>query len=749
MQASPGHGEPITLSGPHYDRAKEAKEFDDTKAGVKGLVDSGVAKVPRLFIHPPQNLHDLSSGMDGTATGLEVPIIDMMGCQDSRRRDVVNDLRRASETWGFFQIVNHGVPAAVMDGMLEAVQQFHEQPEGVKRKWYSKDDARKFRYDSNGDLFRSQVAAWRDTLLFDFSSGVLDPEEVPLLCRKPVFEYEEHIEKLKRSLCELLSDALGLDSGYLGEIECMESKRIVGHYYPICPEPELTLGTINHSDATFLTLLLQNNHGSLQVRHQNPWVDVSPVPGAILANIGDFMQLVSNDKFKSGVHRVLARRTGPWVSVACFLFPGGIQKSKPYGPIKELLDENHPPLYRQTSFADYLRYFHSRNGLNGESLLPHFRMIQTSPDHGHIVTHCDPVYDRAKELQEFDETKAGVKGLVDSGVTKIPRIFIHPPENLHGLSSNKNGTGLQLPIIDLRGCWDSRRRDINDGIREASEAWGFFQIINHGIPLDVMDSMLEGVKKFHEQQVEVKKELYSRDGTKRVRYFCNGDLFQSKAATWRDSILFDFQDGVLDPEAVPSICREAVFEYQKHMAKLKTSLYELFSEALGLGSDYLSGTECMKSEIVIGHYYPACPEPELTLGTINHSDLPCLTLLLQDHHGGLQVLHENHWVDVVPVKGAILANIGDFMQLLTNDKFKSVEHRVLAGQVGPRVSVACFLSPGGMQKTKPFGPIKELLSETNPPIYKETSVLEYAAHYISHGLSGNSALPHFRIRDSK
>ncbi|KAL3717334.1 hypothetical protein ACJRO7_008848 [Eucalyptus globulus] len=375
--------------------------------------------------------------------------------------------------------------------------------------------------------------------------------------------------------------------------------------------------------------------------------------------------------------------------------------------------------------------------------------MQTLSSHARFITRCDRDYDRAKELQEFDETKAGVKGLVDSGVTMIPRIFIHPPENLRGLSSNSNGIGLQVPIIDLRGCRDFRRQDVIDGIREASETWGFFQMINHGIPLDVMDSMLEGVKKFHEQQVEAKKELYSRDGTKRVRYYCNGDLFLSKAATWRDSVIFDFQDGALDLEAVPPICREAVSKFEKHIAELKTSLAELLSEALGLGSDYLSGTECMKSETLMGHYYPACPEPELTLGTLNHSDLSFLTLLLQDHHGGLQVLQQNHWVDVVPVKGSLLANIGDLMQLVSNDKFKSVQHRVLAGRDGPRVSVACFFTWSRMQKTKPFGPIKELLSENNPPIYKETSLSEYVTHYTSHGLSGNSALPHFRISDSK
>ncbi|KAK3407173.1 hypothetical protein EUGRSUZ_K03273 [Eucalyptus grandis] len=375
-------------------------------------------------------------------------------------------------------------------------------------------------------------------------------------------------------------------------------------------------------------------------------------------------------------------------------------------------------------------------------------MKQTLPSHGQLITPCDLDFDRVKELQEFDETRAGVKGLVDSGATKVPRIFIHPHENSHSLPSDANGTNLQIPIVDLRGYRDSRRKDVINGIRKASEAWGFFQIINHGIPLDVMDNMLEGVKKFHEQRVEVKKELYSRDVEKTVRYFCSRDLFVLKAAAWKDTVVFDFQDGDLEPEAVPPICRDAVFEYEKHIAELKTSLAELLSEALGLSSDYLSGAECMKSETVLGHYYPACPEPELTLGTVSHSDLSFLTLLLQDHHGGLQVLHESHWFDVVPVKGALLANIGDFIQLVTNGKFKSVEHRVLSGQVGPRISVACFLAPSKTGKNRPLGPIKELLSENNPPIYKETSLSEYVACARSHGLA-TSTLPHFRISDPK
>ena len=93
---------------------------------------------------------------------------------------------------------------------------------------------------------------------------------------------------------------------------------------------------------------------------------------------------------------------------------------------------------------------------------------------GESITCSGPRYDRVKELQEVDETKAGVKGLVDSGATKIPRIFIHPHENLRRLSSNANGTSLRVPIVDIGGYRDSRQQDVIDGIREASEVWGFF-----------------------------------------------------------------------------------------------------------------------------------------------------------------------------------------------------------------------------------------------------------------------------------
>ncbi|KAI8010460.1 hypothetical protein LOK49_LG06G02712 [Camellia lanceoleosa] len=278
-------------------------------------------------------------------------------------------------------------------------------------------------------------------------------------------------------------------------------------------------------------------------------------------------------------------------------------------------------------------------------------------------------------------------GLVDAGIATVPKIFIQPADNLNK-TTNPNNTQFNFPIIDLTGIDKDpiRHREVVDEIHEVMENWGFFQVVNHGVPESVLEEMKKGVH-------------------------------SAPAADWRDTFYRSMAPKPPNPEELPPPCRDILMEYSKQVIKLRCCLLELLSEALGLSPNHLKDIGCAEGLAVLCHYYPACPQPVLTVGTTKHFDDDFLTVLLQDHIGGLQVLHQNHWVDCPPTPGALVVNIGDLLQLISNDKFKSIEHRVLANCVGPRVSVACFFSTGIQASSKVYGPIKELLSEENPQKY--------------------------------
>lgn len=168
--------------------------------------------------------------------------------------------------------------------------------------------------------------------------------------------------------------------------------------------------------------------------------------------------------------------------------------------------------------------------------------------------------DRKIELQAFDDTKSGVKGLVDAGVQKIPKIFIHPPNSLDKNSDN-NKKKFSIPIIDLEGLDKDpiHHQEIVDRVRYASETFGFFQVVNHGIPVSVLEEMLNGVRRFFEQDNELKKQFYTRDVTRKVVYNSNFDLFSAPAANWRDSFFCFMAPSPPKPEELPAPCRYVLY----------------------------------------------------------------------------------------------------------------------------------------------------------------------------------------------
>lgn len=174
-----------------------------------------------------------------------------------------------------------------------------------------------------------------------------------------------------------------------------------------------------------------------------------------------------------------------------------------------------------------------------------------------ITKSFQPAYDRVKELKAFDDTKSGVKGIVDSGAQTVPRIFIRPTDELSE-DLNHPSVKRQVPVISFNGIDGTKERydDIVKQVLCAAETWGFFQVVDHGIPIEVLDKMLHGIRMFHEQDNEVKKEFYGRVLSNPVVFMSNYDLYKSKAANWRDSLVINKSDsGHLDPQGLPEICR--------------------------------------------------------------------------------------------------------------------------------------------------------------------------------------------------
>ncbi|XVF02899.1 hypothetical protein REPUB_Repub04eG0214700 [Reevesia pubescens] len=360
------------------------------------------------------------------------------------------------------------------------------------------------------------------------------------------------------------------------------------------------------------------------------------------------------------------------------------------------------------------------------------------------IVNGENQYDRAEEVKRFDESKIGVKGLVDSGLTAIPRFFIHPPETLSDLKfkTKPEPESVVIPTIDLSGP----RSTVVEQVASASRSFGFFQIVNHGIPVQVLNRTIGSIRAFHEQPTDVKARFYRRDMGTGVSFISNVDLFHSKAASWRDTLQIKLGPTLPELEEIPEVCRNEVVEWNLETKTLGERLMGLLSEGLGLDTDRLKNTTCLESRVMVGHYYPCCPQPDLTVGIASHTDPGVLTVLLQDHIGGLQIKHEGEWVDIKPVPGALVINIADVLQIMSNDEYRSVEHRVLANPSHePRVSIAVFFNAGDREAL--YGPFSELTSPEKPALYSQFTYNDYMRRFFTKELDGKTLTNYYKLQE--
>ncbi|XP_039141018.1 probable 2-oxoglutarate-dependent dioxygenase At5g05600 [Dioscorea cayenensis subsp. rotundata] len=259
-------------------------------------------------------------------------------------------------------------------------------------------------------------------------------------------------------------------------------------------------------------------------------------------------------------------------------------------------------------------------------------------------------------------------------------------------------------------------------IGEACRDWGFFQVVNHGVEVELLERIQAAASEFFALPAEEKRRVqrgvlnplgyYDTEHTKNVRDWKEVfDFIVIESET--DSLLLKNQW----PEYPPEM-REACEEYVEGVEKLAYKLLELIAMSLNLPAKILNSFfEGSTSFSRLNHYNP-CPSPDLVLGVGRHKDGGALTVLFQDEVGGLDVKRktDGEWVRVKPIHNSFIVNVGDIIQVWSNDKYESVEHRVSVNSEKDRLSIPFFFNPAACTNVKP---LEELVSEDNPPKYQE------------------------------
>ncbi|MQL87341.1 hypothetical protein Taro_019870 [Colocasia esculenta] len=216
-----------------YDQKRELKQFDDTKARVKGLVNAGITAIPRFFHFPASSLTFRPAT---TARFSSIPIIDLsVPCPNT-----VELVSAATREWGFFQVINHGIPLDKISSVLFAVQAFNELPTETKSTYYTHDESLSVIFNTNFDLYESIAAFWRDTLRVVTTSMPPDTALKLEVCQEELLAWAEAAWGLAARLMELLSKGLGVAAGRLEELSYLEGRVLIAHYCLYCLQPELS-----------------------------------------------------------------------------------------------------------------------------------------------------------------------------------------------------------------------------------------------------------------------------------------------------------------------------------------------------------------------------------------------------------------------------------------------------------------------------------------------------------------------------
>ncbi|KAJ5341891.1 Oxoglutarate/iron-dependent dioxygenase [Penicillium brevicompactum] len=275
------------------------------------------------------------------------PIIDFSsfyGEDPTAKQSLIQQVRSACETFGFFQIINHRIPESLQQDILKQSEQFFELPLEIKEKYnkdiggfnrgYERLRAQNFEKKAEGDLkegyyFGTHLALDHPYVVQrkinlgpnKYPEDVADPERFKMTADS----YFKAVEKLAHDILNVLAATLGLDENFFQDYIDTPIAILRLLHYP--PQPadaspdERGIGA--HTDFGGITILLQDMIGGLQVwnRDNSTWVDVKPLEGALVVNLGNMMMRWTNDRYVSNLHRVI-NKTGQERYSVPFFFSG-------------------------------------------------------------------------------------------------------------------------------------------------------------------------------------------------------------------------------------------------------------------------------------------------------------------------------------------------------------------------------------------------------------------------------------------
>ncbi len=263
-----------------------------------------------------------------------VPVIDLS--QDIET--VAAGIHAAATEIGFFYVSGHGISQEIIDGAFAASRLFFDMPSDVKETVAIGEDQRGWMGPGMSRMAGSAAADRKEVFFWGREVAANDPD-----LGKPIVApnrwpdatvpcLREGVEPYYRAVCDVGAGILGALAVSLGGprdafapfyTRPLARGQLV-HYPPRAPEDEAEgrFGVAPHTDFGVLTLLLQDDSGGLQVqRRDGEWIDAPPLPGTLVCNIGDLLQIWSNDRFVSTVHRVVNKSAGARKSIPVFYDP--------------------------------------------------------------------------------------------------------------------------------------------------------------------------------------------------------------------------------------------------------------------------------------------------------------------------------------------------------------------------------------------------------------------------------------------